>query len=179
MHELARRADVAYSTVSRIEHGRLDPTTGMLARLLTAMGKRLDVAVRDADIPQLAALVDAWHTAPDGQDRPDWTRLRAFLDTVAGQPDIAGPSTVRRPPPSGSCFMDNLLAGIAEKVCDDVGLPPPGWTRKIRPLQQPWRSGGTPRMRDEAAAATPPQLARRGITMHATSLWRDPSQLGR
>lgn len=36
IRELARRADVAASTVWRIEAGRLDPTVSMLARLLEA-----------------------------------------------------------------------------------------------------------------------------------------------
>jgi transcriptional regulator with XRE-family HTH domain len=43
MRELARRADVSYVTVARIEHGQLSPTLNMLQKLATA----LDITVRD------------------------------------------------------------------------------------------------------------------------------------
>jgi transcriptional regulator with XRE-family HTH domain len=39
IRELAKRADVAPSTVWRIEKGRLDPTVGMLERLLRAAAR--------------------------------------------------------------------------------------------------------------------------------------------
>jgi hypothetical protein len=74
--------------------------------------------------------------------------------------------------------MDNLLAGIAEKICDDADLPRPAWTKRIPPLGEQWAGGGTPRMRDIAEAATPEQFARRGITMRSDSLWRDRATVG-
>jgi transcriptional regulator with XRE-family HTH domain len=116
MHALAARAKVAYTTVSRIEHGQVDPTTGMLSRLMTAAGRQLELTSREASTPRLADLADAWTTNARGQDRPDWTRVRAFLDFVAQHPDLSGPATVQAPVPSGSQFMDNLFAGIAEKA---------------------------------------------------------------
>lgn len=178
VRDLAARAKVAYSTVTRIEQGRMDPTIGMLTRLLQAAGRGLEVSTPESEAPQLADLVDAWHTDRSGQDRPDWTRLRAFLDALALRPELAGPATLRMPAPSGSEFMDNLLAGMAEKVSDDLGLPRPAWARKIHPLECPWVSPGTPRMQAEATTATPEQLSSRGITMRAESLWRNPQAVG-
>lgn len=173
VRELAARAKVAYSTVTRIEQGRMDPTIGMLTRLLEAAGRNLEVSTPESKAPQLADLVDAWHTDRSGQDRPDWTRLRAFLDALALRPELAGPATLRMPAPSGSELMDNLLAGMAEKVSDDLGLPRPAWVRTVQPLKDPWVSPSTPRMQAEATAATPEQLSARGITLKARSLWRD------
>lgn len=178
MHALASRAKVAYSTVARIEHGRLDPTTGMLARLLAATGRELKLCSGEADIPRLASLASAYRRNAHGQDRPDWTRMRAFLDLLARRPELAGPSTLNMPPASGSAFMDNLLAGIAEKICDDASLPRPSWTKRIRPLEQRWIGRGTPRMHAASEAATPEQLATRGITLRADGLWRDRSTVG-
>lgn len=177
MHALAARAQVAYTTVSRIEHGQVDPTTGMLTRLLAAAGRRLEFSAHDHATPQLADLVDAWRTT-GGQARPDWTRLRAFLDLLALQPGIAGPATLRMPAPSGSELMDNLLAGIAEKVSDDNDLPRPTWTKCVPRLAERWTGDGTPRMRAEAEALTPEQLSARGITLRADSLWRDSTTVG-
>lgn len=179
MRALAKLAGVAYTTVSRIEHGQVDPTTGMLERLLGAAGMELEISTRAASTPRLADLSDAWDRNGRGQDRPDWTRLRAFLDYLALHPELKGPATLHRPLPSGSALLDNLLAGIAEKTCDDAGLPRPAWTRLVRPLRQPWTGGGTPRMRAEAASATPVQLARRGIALTADSLWSDRATVDR
>jgi transcriptional regulator with XRE-family HTH domain len=177
MHALAARARVAYTTVSRIEHGQLDPTTGMLQRLLAATGARLELSAKADEIPQLADLVDAWKVE-QGSARPNWTRLRAFLDMLAQHPELAGPATIRMPAPSGSALMDNLLAAIAETIADDAGIPRPPWTKSVPKLSERWFTDGTPRMRAAAEAATPEPLARRGITVRADSLWRDQTTVG-
>lgn len=175
---LAAAAGVAYSTVARIESGRLDPTTGMLSRLLEAAGCQLELAAVRVPVPRLADLVDAWTVDALGQDRPDWTRLRGFLDHLAEHPHHVGVAVAFPPPPSGSGFMDALLAGIAEKLCDDAGLPRPAWVRRVPGLPMPWISPGTPRMQAAARAGTPPQLAARNIFVRADSLWRGAAAVG-
>ena len=92
--------------------------------------------------------------------------------------ELASPAALRAPSPSVSPFMDNLLAGIAEKVCDDIGLPRPAWTRRVHSLKDQWLGSGTPRMQADAIAATPEQLSARGIVMRTESLWRDPRTVG-
>jgi transcriptional regulator with XRE-family HTH domain len=175
---LAASAGVAYSTVARIESGRLDPTTAMLARLLDAAGCQLELAAVRVPIPRLADLAVAWAVDALGQDRPDWTRLRSFLDYLAEHPHHVGVAVAVPPPPSGSRFMDALLAGIAEKLCDDAGLPRPGWARRVPRLPTAWSSPGTPRMQAAARAGTPPQLAARNIFVRADSLWRGAAAVG-
>lgn len=177
MRALAARAQVATSTVARVEAGALDPTVGMLTRLLHAAGHRLELdAVLDTGL-ELADLHDAWSSTPAG-DRPDWTRLRAFLDALARRPDRLSAAVRRRPPPSGSPVMDTLLAAMAEKACNDAGLVRPAWTRGVPGLGAPWASPGTPAMQAAVRAATPPELAARGLRLDERSLWRDPAGVG-
>ena len=58
----------------------MDPTVGMLRRLLFAAGGELEMSLRrpGAARTQLADQHDAWRSTSSG-DRPDWTRLRAFV----------------------------------------------------------------------------------------------------
>jgi transcriptional regulator with XRE-family HTH domain len=177
MRALAARAEVATSTVARIEAGTVDPTVGMLARLLRAAGRELELGTRRAPGPEIGDLSDAWSRGPRG-DRPDWTRLRAFLDQLALHPEHKGSATLRKPAPSGSALLDTMLAGIAEKTCDDAGLPRPTWARRVPGLPEPWATPGTPAMQETVRVATPRQLAERGLSIDERSLWREPATVG-
>lgn len=174
LRALADRSDVSFTTISRIEHGHIDPTTGTLRKLLNALGEDLELGRRRVqEGPRLASLADAWSQDRSGQDQPDWTRLRAFLDLLSRRPELGAPVIQAKPSASGSVFFDNLLAAIAEKIADDHDIPRPAWTRRVPTLRQTWESLGTPRMRAAAMAATPPQLAARNIHIPAASLWRE------
>lgn len=178
---LAEAAGVAWSTIARIEKGHVDPTVGMLNRLLAAAGSDavLRLARRRANpAVTLASLVDAWTTGPNGTTLPDWTRLRGFIDDLALHPDRTYGATLHMPPPSGSAVMDAILASIAEKVCDDSRIPRPTWTRRVPPVPGGWALPGTPAMIESAREATPPQFARRGLVLAERGLWRDPSRIG-
>ena len=173
VRELAERAGVAASTVSRIERRHMDPTIGMLDRLLDAAGHDLELSARRSHQGRLGALADAWRVHADGSDRPDWTRLRVFLDYLWLHPELIQASIADKPDPSGSQVMDNLLAAMAEKLSDDAELPRPSWTAEIPGLSRPWCTPATPRMHAAAQSATPPQLAARGFVLASNSLWRD------
>ena len=151
----------------------MDPTIGMLRRLLAAAGSELtlDASYRQQG-PELAVLADAWTRTTHG-DRPDWTRLRALLDELLAHPALIEAAIARRPSPSGSAVMDALLAGIADKLADDAQLPRPAWTRRGRRLRQPWLTPGTPKQRAYQIEHTPPQLRERNVIVDAESLWRD------
>ena len=171
---LSEIAGVSPSTTSRIETGRMDPTIGMLARLLEAAGCEMELAIYAKKAPSLALLVTAWEDSPRG-DLIDWTRLRAFLDHLALHPDETASAIRNAPAPSGSALLDNLLAGIAETLADESGLPRPTWTSRIPPLGTPWSTPGTPRMKEAARLTTPPALSVRGLTLARMSLWRERS----
>ncbi len=173
VRELAERAGVAASTVSRIERRQMDPTVGMLARLIAAAGLELELRSLHTYRGNFGALADALEVDPDGTTHPDWTRLRAVLDYLYLHPTLTQAAIADKPEPSGSELLDNLLAGIAEKLSDDAGLPRPSWTKDVPALTAPWISPGTPRMQAVDRSETPPQLAVRGITLAANNLWRD------
>jgi transcriptional regulator with XRE-family HTH domain len=172
MRAWAERADVSFTTIFRIEHGQLDPTIGTLTKLFAALGDDLELRRRPASGPRLSDLIDAWRTDPSGQDVPDWTRFRSLLDELQRSPTVIAAAIRPKPAPSGSWFVDCLLAAIAEKVADDAGLRRPPWTRRIAPLDEPWISFGTPTTRATDVAATPTQLAERRIFIPAPALWR-------
>lgn len=169
---LAEHADVAASTVSRIEAGKVSPTVETLQSLMYACGRELALTAASAG-PSLAMLSDAWTNTKSGETRPDFTRLRSFLDSLALDPDQRWPSVVEAPEPSGSEVMDNLLAGIAETVAESAGHRPPRWTKDIEPLSSPWSMRSTPRRMAARKAQTPLRLAKRGLVVDASSLWRD------
>ncbi len=173
MRELAERAHVAASTVSRIEAGKVSPSAETVDRLLLACG--LERKAAPADVPSVASLRDAWNTAAA---QPDWTRIRAFLDTLDLHPEYRSPATLAEPEPTGSPVMDNLLAGIAETIADLEGYRPPKWTERIEPLDQEWNAPGTPRMLEARKASTPPRFAKRQITVDSESLWRHQVAVG-
>ncbi len=127
---LAERARVAGSTVSRIEAGEVDPGIQTVSRLLAACGRELGLVVKPSTAPSIRSLASAWSVGTDGEPRPDWTRLRAFLDYLAFHPDQRGPATVEAPPASGSRLVDNLLAAIAETTSDEAKFSPPRWTTR-------------------------------------------------
>ncbi|MFM8827386.1 MAG: helix-turn-helix domain-containing protein [Actinomycetota bacterium] len=172
IRELAKVAGVAASTVQRIEAGKVDPTVGMLARLLHATGGSLALDDVPFPGPRLADMGDAWGRDGSGRFQPDWTRLRGFLDWLHLHPDAIVGSTVVAPGESGSDIMDNLLAAIAETISLDAQLDPPAWTRTVPPLATEWVPDGTPRsvMAWRAAAAEP--FLRRGLVVSRDSLWR-------
>lgn len=178
LRELARLAGVSFTTISRIEAGVVDPTLGMLRRIVEAAGCQLMVtAVRSSETrPSLSQLASAIATTPSGE-RPDWTRVRAFLDFLARHPDEIEHAITVRPQPT-SRLMHALLAGIAEKLADDNGIARPGWTHTAPRMRPDWTAPGTPRMRAEYRHRAPHQLLDRGIVIDESSLWRDKATVG-
>ena len=178
LRELGRLADVAFTTIRRVEAGEMDPTVGMLRRILAAAGEDLVMTTTPASVTRvsLAALADRYIEGPAGE-RPDWTALRAFLDYLALHPDETA-SAVAAQPHSESRLMRALLAGIAEKIADDNGLPRPGWTWTVPKMTPDWELPGTPRMRAQRRAHAPRQLLDRGVVIDEASLWRDRATVG-
>jgi len=177
VRRLAKDADVAGSTITRIQSGVVDPTLNTLERILNAAGFELRIeAVRpDIDRPaRLADLADAW-TYRSGTVRVDWTRWRHFLDTLALHPELIPDAIFAEPPPAGDPVIDALLAAVAEKLADDAGLPRPRWTALAPTLDQPYRP---PRGRSLPGLAVPPQLAARGLMIDTESLWRNRDTVG-
>ncbi len=133
---VAARAGVSVSTITRIESGRMDPTVGMLHRLVAATGQHLVLGTApddDAPPPQTVAEVAArWRRAP-GRGPADWTCLQSFTAHLAAHPDEVAPAIGRSPGPTGSATLDDVLAGVARQLADEAGLPRPGWAQRRPP----------------------------------------------
>ena len=173
MRALAERADVSFTTISRIENRQIDPTFTTVAKLFAALGQTLQLSRRRTKpVPRLADLADAWSADAAGHEQPDWTRLRAFADYLHRHPENSQASIIAAPLPSGSPLLDNLIAGVAEKIADDSALRRPSWTKRIPALGAPWEGAGTARMRAVARANTPPPLASRNVFVAAETIWR-------
>jgi transcriptional regulator with XRE-family HTH domain len=168
---LAARAGVPTSTVSRIESGEIDPTAGMLRRIVEAAGSRLVLALETGDAePTLASLSNAAEQI-GVRLRIDWTRLRGFADWAAQHPEQLG-RALADPPARTGTPLDAILAAFAEELAAEHGLPRPRWTRAVGPLRDEWAAPGTPRMRAEAAAATPEPFRRRNLVLARSALFR-------
>lgn len=173
---LAGLADVAGSTITRIQGGVVDPTMGTVEQILSAAGFELELRVvprGSRRLPALGDLSDAW-TERGGRLRIEWTRWRAFLDHLALHPEAAPEAIYVPPGPSGSRIIDALLAGVADKVADDAGLPRPSWTAWAPVLDEPFR----PPVRPGVSLEVPTQLATRGLMVDIESLWRDRQTTG-
>lgn len=168
---LASSAGVAGSTITRIQGGFVDPTLNTVKQILEGAGYELELAVVRRGSPRLPRLGDlnaAW-SERSGRLRIDWPRWRAFLDHLALHPERAPEAIYIPPTPSGSPIVDALLAGVAEKIADDAGLPRPSWTTAVRGLEEPY----LPPVRTGVPAEVPTQLAARGLMIDTESLWRD------
>lgn len=164
---LAARAGVPASTVTRIEHGRVDPTWTTLAKLLAAAGTEVTTT---RPLTPLTALSTAW-VDDGGAGAPDWTRVRAWLAAADHAPRTALAAALAAPPRRGTHpVLANLLAGLAEHLSDAAGHPAPAWTTRVRPLPQAWSAPGTPRMVQAWRASTPPALAARNLIVDAATL---------
>ena len=178
LRELGRLAGVAFTTIRRVEAGEMDPTVGMLRRILAAAGEDLVLTTSPAAQTRvsLAALADK-SIANAAGERPDWTALRAFVDYLALHPEETA-DAIAAQPHTQSRLMRALLAGMAEKLADDHELPRPGWTWTAPKMTPDWELPGTARMRAQRRAKAPRQLLDRGIVIDEGSLWRDRATVG-
>jgi transcriptional regulator with XRE-family HTH domain len=105
---LAARAEVAASTIWRIESGRLDPTVGMLQRLVNATGDGAAPATREA----MVGLAIGRVTAAELLRQPDriLDRAKGRVDSLLGRSDL--PRASRR----WLEEWDRILAGPLEAV---------------------------------------------------------------
>jgi transcriptional regulator with XRE-family HTH domain len=177
VRRLAAAANVAGSTITRIQSGAVDPSVRTLERILDAAGfdLRIEAVRRGGERhPRLADLADAW-TLHDGRLRLDWTRWRALIDELALRPELTPEAIYVAPPVTGEDVVDSLMAAVAEKLADDAGLPRPLWASLAPSLAEPYRP---PVARALTGRSIPAQLAARGLMIDAESLWRDRDTVG-
>lgn len=169
--DLARLAGVAYPTVSRIENGHEDPRWSTMQRLTAVLAPPRDGAARP--LTRLADPTATGLTELGGEEYPEFTSLRGFVDQFAVHPEWVAAAIAEAPAASGSALLDNLRAAIAEQLADDARIRRPAWTRRVAPLDEPWIPPGTPRMRARDEEGATEAFAARRLFISADAIWRD------
>ncbi len=75
------------------------------------------------------------------------------------------------PGSTGDRRWDALVAGVVERVAHGAGVRIPAWTAEpSRFVDRWWFVSPYPSLHASALVATPPELAGRGVFVHASSL---------
>jgi transcriptional regulator with XRE-family HTH domain len=161
--QVAALAGTSQSAVAAYEAGDREPTLPVLARLVRATGKVLQVqTVPDPALFRLADLADAIVDTMD-----ESTKLRLVFEFLRGAADDGQPLRLlvaAEPRPTGDVRFDALLAAIAEDLCVHAGIAPPGWVHHDRRfLAVPWWVAELPSARARALVHAPASYRRRGV----------------
>jgi transcriptional regulator with XRE-family HTH domain len=170
---LAGAAEVAPSTVHRIEQGDMEPTVQMLQRLLETMGFRLGMSVETDYAVSIAGLFDS---AFEDIERDDVTTvLRKTSEFVArflaSETDKQRLMISVEPETSLHDEWDAFAAGLAEwlAVIADVSIPP--WAHNAdRYLNRAWWITNKKSLQAWEYAGTPASLQQHGVYVHRDSL---------
>ena len=145
----------------------MDPTIGMMERLVEAAGLSLDMHVLDG-APTLT-----WIALRSDAHNLDWTAARGLADWARQHPAAVEAMIADPPPATGALAIDNLIAATAETLADDAGLPAPPWCGRIPAVTEPWEAPGTPAMRRRWRENTPKRFAVRNVWCPANAIWRE------
>lgn len=171
---VAEVAEVASSTVHRIEQGRLHPTLDMLERILLATGTRLRLDTHVDHTLNLVGLARSIANDLADADTTTWSVRRAadlvqrFLRSTAADQRRMLRAT---PPATGDPRWDAFLGALAQWLAGraDVAVPP--WaTEPDRYLFKGWWVTTLDSMRAWEYAGTPASFQQHGVYVHRESL---------
>ncbi len=167
------RADLAVSTVHRIEQGDLHPTVDTLERIVRAAGRRLIVDVPSdysSSVLGLGLSIHADLTAgdPSGIVRKAAELVHRFRSSGSADQRMM---LAAEPPSTGQIEWDALLGGLAEWLATLEGLEAPAWSAAPdRFLGRGWWVTPMASLRAWEYAGSPVSLQRRGVYLHRESL---------
>jgi len=166
---LAARAQVRQPGIADIESGTHDATFARLDELLSALHYRLSpLPTRTRGVWEAAAAI---RSALDEQDDSTaWRQVIQLADDLAREPDAVRVALAVTPPlTTGSPRFDALVAGVTEYRLR--GLPLPAWLEDAQyRLTDVWDVEPLAQLQEAARDATPPELARHGVYLHASEL---------
>lgn len=151
------------------ESGRLVPRFGTIERILEAAGHELLLTarpiVRRGAEPVAEVSRELREILQQEGRRGAWRRLLDFVDDVRGSPRPGKEWLVAdEPPPCGDARFDAAMAALVELLCDEVGLPWPGWTDAPERFVEPWWFvSGLPGYEAMALRDSPVELKRHGV----------------
>lgn len=170
---LAAAAAVAASTVHRIEKGELEPTVGLLRRILQAAGMLLRV---EQELDHAASLVGLARSIRQDLSCSDQTWPVRKAAELVGRFRHADQQTRSRmikaePPGTGDRRWDAFVGALAEWLAVQGGLPVPSWaTSDDRHLHHGWWITPMASMRAWEYAGSPASFQHRGVYLHRDSL---------
>jgi transcriptional regulator with XRE-family HTH domain len=173
VRSLAEAAGVAASTVHRIEQGELQPTVETLTHIVQAAGCHLRV---DAHLDHSASIVGLARSIHSDISTGDYIApVRKAAELAARFAGTDQRSRHRmitaRPPDTGDPRWDAFVAGLAEWLAVQAGMPAPGWVRDDnRYLRRGWWVTPMESMRAWEYAGTPMSFQSRGVYLHRESL---------
>lgn len=173
LRELARRSDLAVSTIHRVERGELQPTVETLTRITTASGRSLVLEARPDSAASVLGLGLAIGEDLRAGDPSMIVRRAAELTSRFDRADENERSEMlsAAPPPTGSAEWDAFLGGLAEWLAARAGQESPPWVqRPNRFLDHGWWVTPMRSLRAWEYAGTPVSLQRRGVYLHRESL---------
>lgn len=152
-HQLQIRVSAAQKTAIQRAAGRagMDMSTWVLSRLLPPVGPRFRELTRAI----------ARHPTDAAERRFAFAELNDFLAALAPGEFT---NAVREPPPEGADpYTANYIAAMVETAAHRDRLPPPAWTERVAPLDEPVFGTPLTSLRLHLLTAAPPAFRRRNI----------------
>lgn len=157
-HQLQIRLSAAQKTAIQraADRAGMDMSTWVLSKLVPPAGPRFR---------ELAGAV-AGHSADAAERRFAFAELNDFLAALAPG-EFTG--AIREPPPDGADpYTANYIAAMVETAAHRQRLPPPAWTERVAPLDEPVFGTSLTSLRLHLLTAAPPAFRRRNIFIDAS-----------
>ncbi len=171
--ELSRRAGVSFRGVQLVETPGHDARLSTLGKVadalgLPAQGVRHVVDGFLAEVPE-SVFCASLRILFDGFE--SWkVHLFDFVDRFRAD---AATALVRTPPAAGlDPALAALLASTVDALCDERGLPPPGWTGAVGPLARPWFVSDVESLKASALVESPARFRWRNVFVLSNFLSR-------
>lgn len=146
---LARRARLAQSTISRIEHGDLDPTWSTMQTLLDATGWRA-VPEQTAAADLIPAATITREIARHLRRRDEEAAIRDLTEAIGRLLNFARSGgtipqwAIERPKPTGDRTWDTFIATAFAYALERAGQRPLEWMTDVPPLAHETVPGDDP-----------------------------------
>jgi hypothetical protein len=89
--------------------------------------------------------------------------LAELSDLLASLSPVAFGSLPAIPSGRWQTWLANYVAAMFEQTAERLGVPPPGWTRMVPPLDEPWFAADLPGLRPYLLAVSPLVFKRRNL----------------
>lgn len=171
---LAERAQTTQSTIAAYEAGAKEPSVRTMTRIAAAAGLAVTWDLVATSSLTVRTVQQVAESLSDGANKEAFrlvADLAARLDRLSRDEFVD--DTRPDPGSTGDRRWDALVAGIVERGAHRVGVRAPSWTAvPHRFLDESWFVSPYRSLHASALGETPPELAKRGVLVHESSLAR-------